>query len=73
MEKESFQVIELAPGCYFCGNRGMTGRLEWASIGSPVLARRVTLDTPILEEIRTVMPKARIVQINVSYDVVEIV
>lgn len=69
MKKETFHVIELAEGSYFCGGRSLSGRLEWGSVGTPLLAKRVDPERADLTEIHAVLPDARIVLIEVSYKV----
>jgi hypothetical protein len=68
---EAFHVIELAPGTYFCGSQTADGKVHWASVGTPLLAKRAdpTSSTGDLTEIKKVFPQARFAYVRATWNI----
>jgi hypothetical protein len=70
---ENFHVIELAPGCYFCGSetrrRRTDGKVHFSSVGTPLLAKRADPVRGDLTEIKKVFPQARFVYVRTTWNI----
>jgi hypothetical protein len=72
---ETFHTIELQPGTYFCGRTFPSDRepdgikVEWGSVGTPLLGNRADPKHGNLTPIKKVFPNARFVEVRVSYEV----
>jgi hypothetical protein len=64
---EAFHVIELAPGTYFCGSQDADKKVRWASVGTPLLAKRADPARGDLTEIQKVFPQARFVYVRTTW------
>jgi hypothetical protein len=77
--RETFYVVEMAPGNYFAGDVDVAGiaaatvKVRLGSVSVPYSARRVSPTSPyastILSQIREVFPKARFIEVTGTYDI----
>lgn len=68
---ESFKVLSLEKTniSYFCGSYER-GRINWATIGSPLMAKRIeSFDPEFLTEVKEIFPDAHVVEIVCSFQI----